>query len=488
MHGITFNGVRKDYLVTLRGKNRPPWAPLRRNYLEVPGRPGAYLEGTDVLPRELSIPVLIESKDFKELKEMQEDLAAWLVTDEPKELIFDDEPDRTYFAVVKDTFDVNEIVRVGVGVIEFICLDPYKYGPREFMSPIATDLTQPLILTNSGTVDTPPTFDITLSDVTTHLDIIGDKDYMRIGTPVDESLYAAPAKTLVLWDQLANLTGWTHINATNFANFVPDHMTATSGTIVSNGYAFSAKDTGTGPKWHGPAVVKTLSEELTDFEVEMQLDLLYSTSTWKSMGRIELYLLDANKMVVGKMSMRDRTVAKDGTYSEMRAGDLHNNHFLVNERGDTMSTWLNFKGIVRLTRKKDVWTAYVATVNSKGVHGNRRFREWTDLDTKFTRKPKYVVLHIGGYDKNPLNPMQIHDVKIWKLNTLSGNEVPYIGGNDDIFTVDMGKSLILKNGEPYMNKDFGARFFNLKPGLNSYVVDPPEAVRSVHAEWRSRYK
>lgn len=478
---MTFNGIKKDYLVTLRGKNRPPWAPMRRNLLEMPGKAGAYNEGTDILPRELSIPILIESNSLKHLKELEEDLAAWLVTDEPKELIFDDEPDRTYYAMVKDTFDVNEIVRVGVGMIEFICPDPYKYGQSEYASLTSTDVSTPMLLTNSGTVITPPVFDIALKGSTTYFDIIGENDYMRIGTPVNERLYAMPPKSTILNDAMSSLTGWS-----NTVGFTPDYAVAPVGTIVSNGFSFSATSFGTGPKWHGPTKIKTLSEAVTDFEVEVNLQLLYTS--WDSLGRIEIYLMDSNMNMTGKLTIRDKSAARDGTYIELVAGEVGNSKFLIDERGDTLGTWLNFKGVLRLSRVGDLWTAYAGKISDKGVHSARRYVTWRDLDTKYTRNVKHVIVHIAANGTSPVNSMAINHVKVLKINTLSGDAIPHIGDAGDIFTVDMGKSLILKNGEPYMNKDFGSRFFNLNPGLNSLVLDPPTVIDTINAEWRSRYK
>ncbi len=47
------------------------------------------------------------------------------------ELIFDVEPNRTYLAVVDDSFDPDEFVKLGMGTITFICPMPYKLGPTQ---------------------------------------------------------------------------------------------------------------------------------------------------------------------------------------------------------------------------------------------------------------------------------------------------------------------------------------------------------------------
>ena len=39
---FTFNQIRKDYLQVLVGRKRPAWAPITRNLVRAPHRPGAF--------------------------------------------------------------------------------------------------------------------------------------------------------------------------------------------------------------------------------------------------------------------------------------------------------------------------------------------------------------------------------------------------------------------------------------------------------------
>lgn len=157
MKNFSFNGITKPYIKVLRGSNRTPWAPVVRGYQEVPGRPGAQLiKKPRTQPRSLPIPVYFKAGSIGDLQKMKEDIAAWLIHDDPKPLIFDDESDRTYYAVVDGSFDVEEFVRVGSGTIPFICPDPYKYGEEK---------TVPILsggkIVNNGTVETSPIITVT---------------------------------------------------------------------------------------------------------------------------------------------------------------------------------------------------------------------------------------------------------------------------------------------------------------------------------------
>lgn len=483
-YGMTFNGIKKDYIVTLRGKKRPPWSPLRRNLVEVPGKVGAYNESTDVLPRILEIPLVIDTKSLKDLQKVKEEVAAWLVTDEPKELIFDDEPDRVYYAMVESEFDVEEIVRVGGGILKFICPDPYKYGAETHYKPGPgeVDLHNAIAVQVGGTEKTPPVIDLTLKGQTTYLDIISGEDYMRLGRTVNEGEYAAPRETQVMYDGMSTLTGWTARNG-----FDLDWTTNNSaGTmkIVDGEMRINNASTGTG--WHGPAVIKSLGQTLTDFD--MILNVRMMNPKQGNMGRIEMYLLDDLFKVAGKLSIRHRTMSRDGNHIELRAGDVHDGHNLVDERGDNWNSWLNFKGRLQLSRVGNEWNAYVAKYTDKNEHYARRNVKWIDLENGQTRKVSHILIHMGQYGTNPITDMGVNAFRLNKINSLSGQEIPYIGEAGDEFKFDMGRDLILKNDAPFMKKDFGSRFFDFKPGSNVLVFDPPDVIDKIGMSWRERYK
>lgn len=151
MNNLLFNGITKDYVTTLRGSShQEPWAPIERVYQEVPNRPGAYpRKKRKTKPRPLPIPVMIEAKSIADLQKLKEDFADWLIHDDPKPLVLPWEPDRTYYAVVDGSFNPNDLVNIGQGVIPFICPDPYKYGTE-----VTTPANEPI--TNEGTAETPP--------------------------------------------------------------------------------------------------------------------------------------------------------------------------------------------------------------------------------------------------------------------------------------------------------------------------------------------
>ncbi len=126
-----FNGINKPYIYILQGMERSAWAPLTREIAEVPGRAGGRLKETKTNVRTITVPVMIKRDGFSDLQKVKEDLGGWLITEKPEKLIFDDEPDRYYMAVVDGELELEEMVRWGKGTITFICPDPYKYGKEK---------------------------------------------------------------------------------------------------------------------------------------------------------------------------------------------------------------------------------------------------------------------------------------------------------------------------------------------------------------------
>ncbi|MCA1183494.1 distal tail protein Dit [Bacillus licheniformis] len=129
---LTFNGITKHFVHATVETQRPIWAPVERELIEIPGRPGAFFRNTKVKPR--IIPVGIIIKGVADLQKAKEEVAEWLITDKPAPLILPDEPDRTYYAMIDGEGQLSEIFKFGKGTVNFVCPDPYKYGAEQSFS------------------------------------------------------------------------------------------------------------------------------------------------------------------------------------------------------------------------------------------------------------------------------------------------------------------------------------------------------------------
>lgn len=465
LYSFSFNSIKKSYVICEVGKRRSAFAPIRRNFVTLPGLPGAHLESTDTEVRIIQQPIVINGKDRLDVRKLEEDLADWLITKDPVKLIFDDEPNRVYFAVIDGSLNIEDIARFGKGVITFICPDPYKYGSElTFTSHASLEEVNTLVMNNPGTRESYPVFTMIAKKPITHLDIIGPDGYMRIGRPVSVEETVINPRESILNDTMSTLVGWT--TAHNVDGGVR------TGSFQASSKGFSVSDYGTGSSWHGPSLQKSLSQQLDNFEVEMFLTLQSLRNT--EVGRVELYLLDENGQHIGKVAMKDILTGDYLNQVEARVGPLVSGTYIATGTPPRPSDWIPFKGIIRITRIEGKWNVYIANIGSRHIgplHGS--YLESGDL-----KKLAAIQVHIGVSKDRLPSKMQIHNVKVFKRNVITEDIVPYIAHEGDEIIIDHRNDSILVNGEEMqkLKGDFMASFFPIQSGDTALVISPGDAV------------
>ncbi|WP_307341609.1 distal tail protein Dit [Caldalkalibacillus uzonensis] len=476
LKNLTFNGVRKPWLYLLAGRQKAPFAPMRRNLLTVPGKPGAYLQSSEVEPVVIHQPIGFDATDDVHALQLKDELATWLITDEPVPLQFDDEPGRTYYAVVQNTLeDFTRFMNFRQGTIQFLCLDPYSYGP-ELTATFPSDV---VTLTNNGTAPADPIFELeVLQPVTFALIQNQEDEYMMIGKPIDIDSIVVDEYELIKHDTMSTTTGWTTGDQVDGG--------IVTGEMVSQGNRFVASSFGTAQSgWHGPALKTSLSETLQDFRVEALIENMNASGV----GRVEIYLLDVNNNAIAKMAMKDTSLSTPRNFGEIRAGGLSDGKYIIAESPITSSgrlMWNDFDGIVRVERVGNEWLAHIGKITD-GRHHSRRTVRFTDIEEKYMQQVAQIQVHIATSGGHTPTQMSIKDIKVWKVNKLEDNEIPYIAHPGDVITFDHKSEELLINGEDRTElKDFGATYFKLKQGFNQLVVYPSDSF-NVSVRYRERY-
>lgn len=477
MLSFSFNGIRKNYVYLLNGGSFPAWAPRKVNLLTVPGMPGGHLERIDTLPLPLKLPIGIKADYVQDLQKVKEDLADWLVTDEPKELIRDVEPDRVYYAMVDDTFDPEEIVTIGEGIITFICPDPYKYGieqEADFPSEVST-------LTYNGTESGDPIFKLeVLQPITFAMIQNQDNEYMMIGrpAPIEQALFLR--HQLVLHDTCDTLTGWTTANSVDHG-YVSGDMASQNGAFVPTLFGAAIQPYG----WQGPAMKRSIGQSLQDFRIDILVEI---QNVGKENGMIEVYLLDANNNTVAKVGVADVWNGMDRIRTKFQLGNLDNRYEYYREASNP-NAWNNYKGILRITRDGERIQPYFALIEPDGKH-NWVSGAYFYMDTESKYQAPVTQVQVAFRVYAPVTKpasMWINDIKVWKLN-VQPESIPYIANTGDIITFDHSKNELLINGEDRTDlKDFGAQYFKLKKGENQLIVYPSGSFNT-SIRYRERFK
>lgn len=483
--GIIYNGSHSDDYNLVVDTKAAILPPIELITQEVPGKPGAYLFGKKFGMRAFVFPVGFVYKDGRDYHERLRDLAAWLDTgDEEKELILDNEPDKIYFAVVSELTDIDRIARTGQGTITFICPDPFAYGPTrsQLIHDPGGDPEMNPIIENNGTEATYPTFRATVLEPITFLNIVSPDDYMRIGRPVEVEEEPFEQYETILKDDCSTLVGWSTRTAGEAlfgAGIVGGKMK------VHDGWAFTPETYGENPNgWVGPAIQKSLAEPLQDFRVTIDISL---RNVPRGCGKVVLFLIDEAGEPVGYLSMMDTTSSYPMARGVVQvAGEP--GHHIINYTGDVPGVWNDFRGILRLERVGQQFTAHIAEVRQDGTHHARHTRHFTDADGRFQRKVASIVVYIAKAKHYDTFFQSMNDISVWKINNPADYQVPYIAEAGDEIVFDHKQNLITRNGEPILwSKDFGARFFPIHPGQTEIAVQPADSL-IVNAQWNEVYK
>ncbi|MFE4525445.1 distal tail protein Dit [Cytobacillus firmus] len=477
---FSFNGVTKPYIKCEKGKVRQIYN-IKRNMLYIPGRIGAYLDRTDIDIKIIEQPVIFEGVDKLNLRKLEEELSSWLITEQPGELIFNDEPDRIYYAVVDGSLNVEEIANFGRGTIRFICPDPYKYT-KEFTKSFAGDVAS---IRNLGTAEAKPVFEMNVLEPVTYAMIENQyKKYLMIGRPYDVTAQQPFVREELVFDKLGNsLSGWSQ--GLSVDGGVVD------GLFYINGSAFRAQTYGANATaWHGPAIQQSLPELLTDFKI--QTFFTVKPKTEKSFGRAELYLVNAGGQKIAKLAMKN--IGSDGGSNVgeviLRNEASGDQEVMIRTPGIRERLWNNFYGVLRLERSNGIYKAYIAMVDTKtGQYHTAWHAEFRDEGNVYDDQLAAIQLHLGAYaGLQWIEDIAIHRVTVYKINQPFVNEVPYIAYPGDTIVFDMVNENILINGESRVDlKDFGGEYFPLESNLNDLRVFPGGSFQT-KARYRERYK
>ncbi|MEC3151578.1 phage tail family protein, partial [Bacillus cereus] len=419
---FSFNGKRNSNVIPLQGKKRPAWAPLERTFLEVPHYPGGRLIRTQTKMRKIIIPVALFYESMEEAEKLKEEIANWLITDQPQELIFDDEKDRTYLALIDESFDPQQLVNLGEGVLTFVCEMPYKLGPTKTVEFEMDGRGLIANVQNKGTVHSNPIIEIEITKPNTFLDVwfggvsLSDRDYFRIGMPLKTVEKPVERNQRLIWDEMATTVGWSKVSSMEDGEPV--------GEMKSDKYQFYCSDFGTGKGWHGAAVKKSIpGGPVEDFI--MQAYVTCKSKKINEMGRVEIAILDENSKVLSKIAMNDLYWQAEQNFGTMVIGydNKPGKTGLIYESGDYPNTWNQYYGRLWIARTGNVWEAYI----SKFLPGtekddSERFARWTDKDNKHMEKAAQIQISIMQWqDVPPVEAMTVSDLKFWKVNLNNQN-------------------------------------------------------------------
>lgn len=484
---FSFNGKSNPNVIPLQGKKRPAWAPLERTFLEVPHYPGGRLIRTQTKMRKIIVPVSLFYESMEEAEKLKEEIANWLITDQPQELIFDDEKDRTYLAVIDESFDPQQLVNLGEGVLTFICEMPYKLGPTRTIEFQANERGLVANIQNKGSLESNPIIEIEVTKPATFLDVWNGDNYFRIGWPLRMDQVPVERNQRVMWDEMSTTIGWTDVpNAEDMVGGGAFKVDAGSRLVPV--YLGETNIKG----WHGCIAKKNIPQgPLQDFIMQAYVGV--RSSHPDQMGRVEIGLLDENSDYVARISMNDVHWQAEQNTGFAKLGNKKKpagERVLINEPGDHPTTWNQYRGRLWLARTGNRWEAYISKfLWNTEKDDSERFVVWEDENNVNMDKVAQVQISISQFSDNMFcTDMSIDDLKIWKVNMNTQDNPPYIFDVGDKVVIDTERSLVSINGKKVINlKDIFSDYPVVSKGSNKLEIMPSD-VGIAKVTYRERYR
>ena len=448
---------------------------------------GDYSSFSRVLPRPLIVTVTVKGESRSDLMLRLERLNdVFYGEKEDVPIVFDDEPERIYFGKVDGLELIEETDVICKFNVLIHCSDPYKYSKEE----ITTEVEDVVMVNNEGNEPTPPIIELTAKKKATFLMVNNlDDEYNLLGYPLEEegNEEEVEQKPVVFYEDGTSTDQWTSTGAE-----VDDYFNDITGSITSDGAGIRASTYGgAGERMHGPAVITTLPESLTDFEIKTNFDIISRRDL--DNFRIEVYMFDEAMNMLGKIGIKDNSRTQNrraalGRVGEYRGAGRKNGYaigkhnYLKDNLGETTLMHMSVK------REGNLYSFYVARYRN-ARHQSTLRSSLRDSANEYGGKLKYIGLFIGNYkDRSSPNRLRMNNLKVTEIRKITEDQTPYIIEEGDEIILDHEAESVFVNGEGYMPlRVFGSDFFHLQKGYNQLEINPPDTFDGV-IKHREKYK
>ena len=547
MAEITFNycgfDSKTDFGIVLNDINRPITAEFKEQTTEIPGMLGDLYEGTSLGGKkfELEVSLLTENESDRvyTLRELANVLTQTADGDEYP-LIFSDEPDVTWWVHPTSTSMPERLNRSSAVsfTMSFSCAEGVGYQTKEEMQLTKETTTY----TPKGNTTTRPVLTLTTERNLSKIGVANGDEYVYLGAGFDAENQDAPInlKPRILNDPCNTLATWTRLNDANLTFLLQGKIATnadfgTTPNAIEMGKKNGKPFYGTNPNgvgkggWYGPVRQQFLSKACDDWQVtaRMIMDNKYS----RAKAKIELYLLDAKGMRIGKIMIKDaeyslenmidiqigyesapnrykpvylssrdgqgkvtrknnlkpkkisfKTISKvTDKKKKIKKGDVISKAMTV-EQSNTKNVFTDFYGNLILKKEGNKYTATVEKLDKKGLVSKKFSKTFTDSTNKYGDKLAGVALYMSKWDikedsSNPVveynqNYTSLCDVRVYDI---LGKEKQLVAEAGDEIIIDCENNAVYKNGIRYLeNVAIGSQFFDAEAKQENVVTVYPE--------------
>lgn len=403
--------------------------------------------------RRITMPFYIN----KDIPDALEKIAQIVNVEEPKQLIFGDEPDWYYSAIVDGTLSFTRLEREGSGTITWLVPDMYKHAVNSTTySNDGADKSR-ILFDNNSNASTPVNVRVKMKSDNGFLGLSLNGAYYQVGIPEQVDGVQLPPSEMTVPDG-AMIFDRGRINDKK-CNPLPAFMgnLSQTGTVAKTANGIEVKDYGTSSlkSWAGPSITWTFPAT-KDGRIGAKNFFLWQNTdfeTWKTPeAGFQVHTVHDKD---GKRLFSVVLIDQSGTVIQSKIIAFVNDKKVYEANNNW--TGVGYRGFMSMTKSGN---------NFVLVHGNTT-KTFVDPDLEDTEAVYYTV----GYGKWYNNPApQNNWVMQWKLRQDKidiWKDIPNFFSNGDVVQLNSENNELTINGVPNWDRvDVGSEPFNAKIGSN----------------------
>lgn len=421
--------------------------------------------------KQIEISYQIYNRRAEYLVNFRRGLSALIYTDEPKKLIFSDEPNIYYNAILDGEQTLEEEEYKSSGILRFLIPDGVAHSVAEKTA--ENYGSNQITLENNGTESVPINIKTTMKSDNGYIAFtLGDRFY-QIGKPEEADGKHYEESVKLFDDHLYEDKGWLvnqgitpPVTSERLQNGVVKYVKEST----NEGYA-TTKDYGSGNSWHGASLTKIVPKDVNNkypvnWKVAYRFDFNTDGAVFKGVqvGHTSVTMIDENDDIICSIIFEDTSPVNEYYYMAVFIGNKNVWH--------TDSTFpMAKKGV---TARGDYGPA--VTAEKIGNQVTIRFNNFGICKTFYVDNPEVELRKITWYgaaykDNFHTENNVLRALHVIKHNVEQYEDIPNYFSNGDIVEID-GAS-----GSVYINDaydtdvaDIGSQPLLLPPGQHTLGI------------------
>jgi predicted phage tail component-like protein len=444
-------------------------------------------------PKKITVKFRIYD-DVNSMAELRLLVAGLLNKDDPKQLIFGDEPNKYYLALIDGQPDLDEIKLFGTGKMTFIVPDGLlcSVDTKEVEASVTNGVLTATI-TNNGTAPTFPIYRIKHTQENGYIGIVHEGGALEVGNKEEADTETYSQSTIIL--NTTDFSEFTRYTGTNPEN-VQKGNTGTATIVNEDGTNyFHLTNAGTNNNyWHGASYVYNFPADGTGHVGAKNVYCYFNAVFWAGLmgqtAQFQVLFTDANnKVVMGYDIYKNDATGNRGVWSAL-AGDGKGGvknlslHTFTTSHLDKDNPFNKPRGHCDIYKSGAKLRFY--------WHGS--YPEFTVPELKDVEITKCYINFYQWANRSGNQLMRYFDLRKMTIRNDSAEsirDVPNRYGTGSEVVIDTESATIYVNGLPANNELVnGSTFVALKPGQNkiefynsSWAKSPPEITVEYKERW-----